>query len=126
MVGQPVPGGFANGQQTHTHLLVVPTVTIAVLTLLLMVPGSPVPVSPSVWCQSPRMNVVEIGVAVSVIVPGPVIGIDCIAALDAVPPLTVTLHQILAFFTVNIGGPASGGGTLASTGRASAPLVDLS
>ena len=95
-----------NGQQTHTHLSVpAVTATIAVLVVPTTVPASPAPVSPLVWCHmfGPSSNDALSGAAVSVMFPVVVMATVCIAAVEAVPPLTVMLHHgvaLGAFFTV--------------------------
>jgi hypothetical protein len=60
-----------NGQHAHTHLLAPDAVTMTVLIIPLMVPGSPDPVSPAVPCQGavPIAKVALAGVATSVTAP---------------------------------------------------------
>jgi hypothetical protein len=81
------------GQQTHTHAAVLPvTVTEAVLSPLLTVPGSPEPVSPVVPCQSPSWKLELAGAASRVTAPSATHTV-CDALVDPVPPATFTLHQ---------------------------------
>jgi hypothetical protein len=98
-----------NGQQTETHLGALPLVsTVAVLVPSappVSVPGSPLPVSPEVPYQSSGIwkTVVLAGLAVSVIVPS---GTQTVweAAVEAAPPLIVTLHQLSKLSTVRATG----------------------
>jgi hypothetical protein len=101
-----------NGQHTDTHFAVAPTVTVVVLVSVApvptCVPGSPLPVSPAVSCHGagPISNVPLAGVATSEIDPGSTLTVS-VGTVIGEPPLTVSVHHMSKFFTVN-GVPAAG------------------
>jgi hypothetical protein len=93
------------GQQIHTHALDPVTLTLAVLVpASAPVPGSPLPVSPVVWCQSPSTKP-ELAVALSDTIPSPTHTV-CVASADGVPPFTEIVHHTSTFFTVRVAGVA--------------------
>jgi hypothetical protein len=101
VVGQPPP--LLNGQQTETHAEVPDTVTDAVLSVPVTVPGVPEPVSPVTPNQSPSLKP-ESGVASSVTAPSATQTV-CVMLLAA-PFATVTLHQPETSITVSATGVA--------------------
>jgi hypothetical protein len=95
-----------NGQHTDTHFAEAPTVTVVVLVSVVpvptCVPGSPLPVSPGVSCHGagPISNVPLDGVATSEIDPGSTLTVS-VGTVIGEPPLTVSVHHMSKFFTVN-------------------------
>jgi hypothetical protein len=92
---------------------VAPTVTVVVLVSAVpvptCVPASPVPVSPAVSCHGvgPISNVPLAGVAMREIDPGGTLTVS-VGAVIGEPPLTVSVHHMSKFFTVNGVAPAAG------------------
>lgn len=96
VAGQPLP--FVNGQHTQTHLLPLVTSTVvlsvSVVPLPLVVPGSPEPVSADVSCHGagPISNWLVAGVAAESTVPLATQTVSE-ASMEGVPPATVTEHH---------------------------------
>jgi hypothetical protein len=90
----------------------VPLATVTVASLLavwpvpVIVPWTPLPVSPSTSCHGavPSMNP-AFAVASTLVAPAATHTV-CSAAGEAVPPATETVHQTSTFFTVNVTGVA--------------------
>jgi hypothetical protein len=93
VVGHPLPS--VKGQHTQTHLPPLPTTTVVESMPPLTVPGSPLPVSPAVSCHGagPSSKLEEAGAAPRFTVPA-VTQAVIMASVEAVPPLTVTEHQL--------------------------------
>jgi len=88
------------------HFAAAPTATVVVLVSVVpvptCVPGSPLPVSPAVSCHGagPISNVPFDGVATSEIDPGGTLTVS-VGTVVGEAPLTVSVHHMSKFFTVN-------------------------
>jgi hypothetical protein len=109
-VGQPVPAGLENGQQTQTQVLPLVTLTVVAFSadwpVPVTVPGSPDPVSPAVSCHGALPSSKPVFAVASRLTEPAATHTVCSAALDAAAPATATEHQPSKFITVSDTGVA--------------------